>query len=252
MSSSRSDWPAAPDFHPEFGFLCPSARKRRGLRLAMAFIATTLVIGATMGFALDHRTDGVGSAATAPTDEKPLAQAAPAADPDRGHETCRGDGKRDGKGDEGDAVRNLAAFFLGSACESSKPHVRHGARAANRVATVIIGRTEALPALPAATPAAAVAATAVEPSQVDCGKAEKPANVTTAAFERTAPPKKPKKTPTVSAAVSAYAYAPRSRFQSYQPQPYQPQPYQPQSYQPQSYQPYGDAFRSGRSWRQWP
>jgi hypothetical protein len=117
------------------------------------------------------------------------------------------------------------------------------------VATVIIGRTEALP--PASAP------TAVEPSQVDSGKAEGPANATTAAPERTASPKKPKTkttalalaaSPALGAAVSAYASVPRSGVRSYQPQ---------------SYQPYGDPFRSiarqggfaastGRSWRQWP
>ena len=245
MSSSRSDWPAAPDFHPEFGFLCPSARKRRGLRLAVAFLATTLAIGATMGFAFEHRTDEVGAAATATATEQPLPQATPAPDPTRVPETCKGD-----------VVQGLASIFLNnnSPCGSSKPHARHGARVPNRVATVIIGRTQALPAVSAAT--------AVEPSQVDSGKAEEPASATIAAPERTASPKKPKSkttamaladSPAVGAAVSAYASVPRSGVRSYQSQ----------SYQPQSYQPYGDPFRSiapqggfaassSRSWRQWP
>jgi hypothetical protein len=240
MTSSGSDWPAAPDFHPEFGSLCPSARKRRGLRLITALLATTLTIGATMGFALEHRTEGVGPAATAAA-EQPLPEAAPAADPTRARETCNGD-----------LVQGLATFFLNinSPCGSSKPHARRGARMANRVATVIIGRAEALPA--------ATAATAVEPSQIDSGKAEGLTKVTTAAPERTASPRKPKTRTTTMAlaaspAVSAYAAVPRSRFQYDQPQ----------SYQSQYYQPYGDRFRSiapqggfaaasGRSWRQWP
>src|SRR5580693_9058745 len=156
MTSSGSDWPAAPDFHPEFGFLCPSARKRRGLRLAMALLATTLAIGATMGFALEHRTEEVGPAATAAAAEPPP-EATPAADPTRVRETCNGD-----------LVQGLATFFLNinSPCASSKPHARHGARIANRVATVIIGRTEAL--------RVATATTAVEPPQVDGGKVEGP------------------------------------------------------------------------------
>ena len=244
MTSSRSDWPAAPDFHPDFGFLCPSARKRRGLRLAMALLGTTLAIGATMGFAVEHRTDGAGPAATAPAAEQPLPQASRAADPARPRATCNDD-----------LAQGLATSFLNinSPCGSSKPHARHGARVANRVATVIIGRMEALPALSDAT--------AVEPPQVDGGQAEGPA--TAAAPERTESPKKPKTKTTAMAlaaspAVSAYAAVPRFGARSYQSQSYQPQ-----SYQPQSYQRYGDPFRSvapqggfaaasGRSWRQWP
>jgi hypothetical protein len=231
MTSSRSDWPAAPDFHPEFGFLCPSARKRRGLRLATAFLATTLAIGATMGFAVEHRTEEVKLAATGPAELLP--EAASAADPNRVRETCNGD-----------LVQGLATFFLkiNSPCGSSKPRARHGARTANRVATVIIGRTEALPA-----------ATAVEPSQVDSGKAEGPASVATAAPERTASPKKPRTRTTAMAlaaspAVSAYASVPRSRVQSYQPQYYQPYGDPFRSIAPQG----GFAAASGRSWRQWP
>jgi hypothetical protein len=235
MSSSRSDWPAAPDFHPEFGFLCPSARRRRGLRLATVIVATTLAIGTTVGFAVAHRTDGVGlPSTTQPTDEPPVAGiAAPAADATRQHETC-----------QGDVAQDLAAFFLNSACGSNKPHAKHGARVVNRVATVIIGRADAPPAPTAA----------IESPQVGGGNTEKPASVATAAIERTAPPKKPKAKASpaaalaangsaVDAAVSAYASVPRSRLQSYQP--------------------YGDPFRSvapqsgfatspGRSWQQWP
>jgi hypothetical protein len=235
MSNSRSDWPSAPDFHPEFGFLCPSARRRRGLRLATVIVATTLAIGTTVGFAVAHRTDGVGlPSTTQPTDEPPVAGiAAPTVDAPRQHETC-----------QGDVAQDLAAFFLNSACGSNKPHAKHGARVANRVATVIIGRADAPPAPTAA----------IESSQVGGGNTEKPASVATAAIERTAPPKKPKAKaspatalaangPAVDAAVNAYASVPRSRLQSYQP--------------------YGDPFRSiapqrglaaspGRSWQQWP
>jgi hypothetical protein len=239
MTSSRSDWAVAPAYHPEFGFLCPSARKRRGLRLAAALVATTLAIGATMGFAVEHRTDEVGPVATAAA-EQALPQATPAADPIRARETCKGD-----------LNQGLATFFLNinSPCGSSRPHAKHGARVVNRVATVIIGRTEAPPE--ASVPAAD------EPSQVDSGKAEEPASATPATPERTVSPKKPKSkttamalaaSPAVSAAVSAYAAVPRSAVRSDQPQ---------------SYQPYGDPFRSvapqggfapasSRSWRQWP
>jgi hypothetical protein len=234
MSGSRSDWPAVPDFHPEFGFLCPSPRRRRGIRLAVLSMATTVAIGATMGLAVAHRTDGSGPASAAqPKDGQPSAQVpAPAVDATRLHETCKGD-----------AAQDLAAFFLNRTCVSNKPHGRHGARTANRVVTVIIGRTDATPA--------PVAATAIEPSQASGGNAEKPANLTAAAVERTAPPAKASASMTVAAPapavngamVSAYASTPRFR--------------------PQSYERHGDPFRSialqpgfeassNRSWRQLP
>jgi hypothetical protein len=43
-----TDWPSAPDFHPEFGFLCPSPRRRRSVRLAVASVITGMAIGATI------------------------------------------------------------------------------------------------------------------------------------------------------------------------------------------------------------
>src|ERR1019366_501876 len=110
-----------------------------------------------MGFAVAHRTDGSGLAATAqPTDEPPVAEvAAPAADATRQHESC-----------QGDTVQDLVAFFLNSACGSNKAHAKHGARIANRVATVIIGRADAPPVPTAETPVAtaAVATTATDSS----------------------------------------------------------------------------------------
>jgi hypothetical protein len=144
MSRSRSDWPAMPDFHPEFGLLCPSARRRRCTRLIVLSVATTMAIGATMGLAIAHRTDGEGSATMARlTDERPLVSVPAAGNAaTRARESC-----------DPDAAPDLVTFFLGSACAPNKPHARHGARAANRVATVILGRVDA----PAAT-AAPVAA----------------------------------------------------------------------------------------------
>ena len=56
MSGSRSDWPR--DFHPEFGLLCPSPRRRRGIRLALVSAVATMAIGATMGLAVAHWPDG--------------------------------------------------------------------------------------------------------------------------------------------------------------------------------------------------
>ena len=237
MSSSRSDGSAAPDFHPEFGFLCPSARKRRGVRLATAIVVTALAIGATMGLAVAYHPNVTRPATMAPPiDERPPAEAAvPAADATRAHESCKGD-----------AAQDLAAFFLNPACRSNKPHARHGARAANHVATVIIGRTEALPTPAAATPAPVAGS---GPPQAGGGNAEKPVNV--AALERTAPPKKLKPKTTASMALAAPAPAVDATMTS------------AYASAPRSFPPYGDPFRSiappgglaaspGRSWPQWP
>jgi hypothetical protein len=236
MSSSRSDGSAAPDFHPEFGFLWPSGRKRRGVRLATAIVVTTLAISATMGFAVAYHTDAARQATMAPPiDEPPAAEAVPAADATGARESCKGD-----------AAKDVAAFFLNPACRSNKPHARHGARAANRVATVIIGRTEALPTLAAATPAPVAGS---GPPPASGGNAEKPADV--AALERTPPPKKLKAKTTASTALAAPAPA------------VDPATTSAYASAPRSYQPYGDPFRSiarpgglaaspGRSWPQWP
>ena len=57
MPSSRAGWSRTPDFHPEFGRLCPSPRRRRGMRLAMVSVVAALAIGATMGLAVAHWRD---------------------------------------------------------------------------------------------------------------------------------------------------------------------------------------------------
>ena len=218
MSRSRSHWPAMPDFHPEFGLLCPSPRRRHCIRLVMLSLATTMAIGATMGLAIAHRTDGQGPAAMVlRTDERPPAGDAAARVP----ESCKAD-----------VATDLASFFLGPACAPNKPHARHGARATNRVATVIIGRMDAQTA--SAAPSAPVVAPAIESSRAGAGNAEKSANVTTTAVEPTAPPKKPKVKDTSAlaraarepgrqsvtldvAAPNAYASAPKFGREAYDP-----------------------------------
>jgi hypothetical protein len=179
MSRSRSHWPAMPDSHPEFGLLCPSPRRRRCIRLVMLSLATIMAIGATMGLAIAHRTDAESPASMVqPTDERPLAGASTAGDAATGaRQSCKAD-----------VATDLASYFLGSACAPNKPHARHGARAANRVATVILGRVDAAPA----TPAAQAAGPAIKSSQLSAGNTEKSANIGTAAVGPTALPKKPK------------------------------------------------------------
>jgi hypothetical protein len=138
LSNSRSGWPAAPDFHPEFGLLCPSPRRRRVLRLGTAAVLATLAIGATMGFAVEHRTDAAGLvAASQPVEEqlpsRPLDIYANSAQATRAPASCQAGTSED-----------MAALFLNPSCGARKPHARHGARASNRVATVILGRMDAL------------------------------------------------------------------------------------------------------------
>jgi hypothetical protein len=125
MAPSRSDWPAA--YHPEFGMLCPLARRNRALRLIMA-MAATLAIGTTMGLAGMHRPDrdALAGAAIA-TDEPNFAKAsAPAGDfapaAPSGQDFCRSV-----------AAQDPVASFLNPGCSASKP--RHGKRGAGHSAT---------------------------------------------------------------------------------------------------------------------
>jgi uncharacterized low-complexity protein len=137
MSNSRSGWPLAPDFHPEFGLLCPSRRRRRALRLGTIAVLATLAIGATMGLAVAHRTDAKGLAAASLTvEEQPPARSfdisANSGELTRTQASCQAGTSED-----------LAALFLNPSCGARKPHAKHGARETNRVATVILGRMDA-------------------------------------------------------------------------------------------------------------
>jgi hypothetical protein len=227
MSRSRSDWPAMPDFHPEFGLLCPSPRRRRCIRLMVLSVATAMAIGATMGLAIAHRTDGVGSAfMVRPTDERPLASA-----PTAGAAATRASCKTD-------VATDLASFFFGPSCEPNKPHARHRARATNRVATVILGRMDA-----PAPPGAPVAAPAIESSQRSAGNAEKSANLTTAAVERTARPRKPKPKPSAPIALTPAVHPPiwqNGTFAAPAPDAYASAP----KFGREAYDPYRATFRS--------
>jgi hypothetical protein len=227
MSTSRSEWPSAPDFHPEFGLLCPSARKRRGIRLVTASLIAGMAIGATIELAVAHWRDSdvAQSRAANSIDEEPSTQGTaiqpvldipvasappPASTADTGELTvirsqvlCKDIG-----------ATGLAAEFLNPTCGSVKPHARHSARTTNRVATVIIGHAGA-PAPAAAEPT---------PGAVAVGAAGKALIPTTQAVERPVPPpKKPKAAPSAPIALApptrvvaqqdagsmAYAAAPR-------------------------------------------
>lgn len=192
MSSSRSGWPAGPDFHPEFGFLCPSPRRRRAIRVAVLSIATTVAISATMGLAVAHWSDG-GGQASRPIDQRPPAgvlahpansskRSLPAAGADASPVTPVPVTLRQESCNAG--ATDPAAFFFNQACGSRRFHARHGARANNRVATVILGRVDAAPEATGSAPRRLAVATN-EPSQT----ADKSTN------PLTAPPKKRKASP---------------------------------------------------------
>jgi hypothetical protein len=137
MSNSRSGWPLAPDFHPEFGLLCPSPRRRRALRLATVAVLAVLGVGATMGLAIAHRTDGEELAAALLTVQeqlpaRPFDSSANAGEVTRAPASCQAGTSED-----------MAALFLNPSCGARKPHARHGARETNRIATVIVGRMDA-------------------------------------------------------------------------------------------------------------
>jgi hypothetical protein len=137
VSSSRFGWPAGPDFHPEFGLLCPSPRRRRAMRLATVAVLAVLAVGATMGLAVAHRTDAEGLAATSLTVEEQL----PARPFDvsansprfmRTQASCQAGTRED-----------LEALFFSPSCGARKSHAKHGARATSRVGTAVAGRGDA-------------------------------------------------------------------------------------------------------------
>jgi hypothetical protein len=217
---------AVPDFHPEFGLLCPSPRRRRGIRLAVFCIVATMAIGATMGLAVARWPaggDGAVPAAEPINGQSLVRVSAAGVDAAPGRGSCRSD--------KVDTFKDLLGLFLDPVCGSNKPHVRHGARAANRVATVVIGRTDALP------PSASEPVAATEPSEVKIGDAEKSANETTAAVERTKSPKKPK--PRASGPI---ALTPPARELSRQNASVSP--YANPSFGREAYEPYRNPYRA--------
>jgi hypothetical protein len=205
MSTPYPDWSSAPDFHPEFGLLCPSPRKRRSMRLVVASVMAGMAIGATIELAVAHWRDGdvAQSPAASSIDDEPLAEGsavhavpdipvasarppAPTADTAeltalRPQEFCKDAG-----------TKGLAAAFLNPTCGSARPHTRRSGRTTYRVATVIVGRTESPPA-PAAAEPTPVAVAAIEPPHTVVA-AGKP-TILPAQDERPAPPRKLKPAP---------------------------------------------------------
>jgi hypothetical protein len=194
----HAEFPSAQNFHPEFGYFCPSARMRRKVRSALITVVTGMLIAAGAVAALapqlappsptgDVREEAalpaIGSpplATAAGTAEErmpaamtlapPVTQAAAAS---RTQASCD----------------DLSGSFLAPGCQSAKvakSHLRHVARAVgSRVASVPIGRADAGEADPQRAMAAVSAEAAVATKEVPPGlPSEQPP----------APAKKPVKT----------------------------------------------------------
>jgi hypothetical protein len=201
LSALRSDWSSTPDFHPEFGRLCPSPRRRRALRIAVACVMAGMAIGTTMELAIAHWRDGdAASPSVRSFDEERLTLPGDAAFPGidipavpiRSSASTAGADESTAARPQGvctdPSVRDMAAAFLNPNCALSKSHVRHVARATNRVATVVIGRTDVTAA---ETAPAAVAA--IEPLHAPADVTLKVVPSTTQPIGRPAlPPKKVK------------------------------------------------------------
>src|SRR6202043_1661083 len=154
------------------GFLCPSPRRRRAIRVAVLSIATTVAIGATMGLAVAHWSDGGGQASQQMDRQPPAGGLAHPANSTKHSLSAAGvDASpvtpvpvtlRQEPCNAG--AIDPAAFFFNPACGSRRFHARHGARATTRVATFILGRVDAAPE-PTGSAPTRLAVAANEPSQ---------------------------------------------------------------------------------------
>jgi hypothetical protein len=148
------------------------------------------------------------------------------------------------KPDKVDAITDLLGLLLAPDCGSSK-HPRHGARAASRVANVVIGRTDAVPAT---TPAAESAA---EPGAPKTADAEKSASATPAADEQIKSLKKRKAKANGPIAITPPGGDPSRQNATFNP-------YANPGFGREAYNPYRNSYRAaaqpgfaspfGRSW----
>jgi hypothetical protein len=229
MSTLRSDWPAAPNFHPEFGFLCPSPQARRRMRLALVGAMTGMVIGAAMELAVAHRNDADAGVSIPEADsidaQPPTSMTAfpevtgvpkvSARALERAGNTVEAAVASPPGGCRDAAAKDAAASFIGPTCRSRKPHVRHAARTGNRVATVIVGSVGA-PVAPIEAEPVPTTVAALEPTQASVGATAKSIQTAQLTVGRATPAPKKRRAPGVrlahldSAGIDAYAAAPWS------------------------------------------
>jgi hypothetical protein len=216
MFRVRPEWPTTPDFHLEFGLLCPSPRLRRSMRLAVICVMAGMAIGATAKLGVAQWRDNF-SGVTGPTagpsgDQSPANEVAPglsefAAFPSRlASDTYKSKGAP-----AQSSCKDLSTSFLNPTCRSERPHARHAARAAYRVATVIIGRATAPPPPAAAADAAPTTAAPIDELRAVVGSTNKARTLMAQSVGRSAQlPKKPKATPSASTILDAPAREPGS------------------------------------------
>jgi hypothetical protein len=170
MSTWDGGFSPAPNFHPEFGYLCPSARLRRKVRGAVVTLAAGTLIAGSVGLAL------LAQLSPRPPDDGGRQETALSAMPlpppiEKAADLKTPDIKATGQADEGipaiamaravaseraAAARaqascdDLSGSFLAPQCQlgrTGKSHASRTARAAheagNRAATVSIGRADA-------------------------------------------------------------------------------------------------------------
>jgi hypothetical protein len=170
----------------------------------MACIMAGMAIGATMELAIAHWRDADRTIPSAKSidDERPAEAAAvpvaldiPAASKPvvstRPYASTAGANEPDVARQQGictdPSVRDMATAFLNPNCGSNKPHARHIARTTYRVATVVIGHTDAT-----AAETAPVAMAAIEPLHAPASVMLRMVPAPTQPAERAAPPKKVK------------------------------------------------------------
>jgi hypothetical protein len=130
----------ADDYHPEFGYLCPSPRMRKTLRMSAIAALMGLAVGAVTMLALDHRRSadqepGAPTLATAitattePTDARPT-PASPTPN------TAVADGSSASR--LAASCSDLAGSFLDAKCQGKKQRKTHAARS-HSLANLLLG-----------------------------------------------------------------------------------------------------------------
>jgi hypothetical protein len=174
----HADYSPTENFHPEFGYFCPSAGMRRKVRSALMTVVAGMLIAAGAVAALAPQlappspTGGVRGEAVLPAVVPPLTRAAGMAE-----ERMPAAMTLAAPVTEGGAVSraqtscdDLLGSFLAAGCQSGKAgklHPRRVARAAgSRAATIPIGRVDAGEADPQRAMAAVSAEAAVAPKEV--------------------------------------------------------------------------------------
>ena len=152
----RSNSQTTPGFHPEFGYLCSSGRKRGSIRLAAAFVTSAMVLAGSMVlFGLADRSadasDQVLAAATIDDTQPGLAagNSMLATMQPRREMPAVFDAERRSPY-AGRGCDDLVSSFLDHGCRANAnaPRKRRAGRSGHRVATVMIGSV-ATPSPPA-------------------------------------------------------------------------------------------------------